>query len=48
MEFTYIEEEYLATLECLDFPEGTVLPEKLEGEDRESSFSGRIRRNQSL
>ena len=38
VEFTYIEEEYLATLECLDFPEGTVLPEKLEGEDRESSF----------
>lgn len=37
-DFTHIEEEYLATLESLDFPEGTVLPEKLEGEDREASF----------
>ena len=32
-DFTHIEEEYLATLKSLDFPEGTVLPERLEGED---------------
>lgn len=37
-DFTHIEEEYLATLKSLDFPEGTVLPEKLEGEDGEASF----------
>lgn len=36
--FTNIEEEYLTTLESLKFPEGTVLPKKLEGEDSEASF----------
>ena len=28
-DFTHIEEEYLSTLKSLDFPEGTVLPEKI-------------------
>lgn len=37
-DFTNIEEEYLTTLESLEFPEGTVLPKKLEGEDSEASF----------
>lgn len=37
-DFTHIEEEYLATLKSLDFPEGTVLPERLEGEDSEAYF----------
>jgi len=37
-DFTHIEEEYLSTLKSLDFPEGTVLPEKLEGEDSKASF----------
>lgn len=37
-DFTHIEEEYLDTLKSLDFPEGTVLPERLEGEDSEASF----------
>lgn len=40
-DFTHIEEEYLATLKSLDFPEGTILPEKLEGEDGEASFQER-------
>ena len=37
-DFTHIEEEYLATLKNLDSPEGTVLPERLEGEDSEAYF----------
>ena len=33
-----IEKEYLESIEKLDWPEGTDLPEKLEGEDTGASF----------
>lgn len=37
-DFTHIEKEYLESIEKLDWPEGTDLPEKLEGEDTGASF----------
>lgn len=37
-DFSHIETEYLETLEKLDWPEGTTLPETLEGEEKSTSF----------
>ena len=37
-DFLHIETEYLETLEKLDWPEGTTLPETLEGEEKSTSF----------
>ena len=37
-DFSHIEKEYLDTLKTLDFPEGTVLPTKLEGEEKDASY----------
>lgn len=37
-DFAHIETEYLKTLEKLDWPEGTTLPETLEGEEKSTSF----------
>ena len=37
-DFAHIETEYLETLEKLDWPEGTTLPETLEGEEKGTSF----------
>ena len=47
-DFTHIEEEYLATLKNLDSPEGTVLPERLEGEDSEAYFQEGYGENERL
>lgn len=41
-DFEHIEKEYLATIEKLNWPDGVTLPDKLEGEDTGTSFSGRI------
>ncbi len=37
-DFEHIEAEYLDTIEELNWPEGVILPEKLEGEDTGASF----------
>lgn len=37
-DFAHIEKEYLESIEKLDWPEGTELLEKLEGEDTGASF----------
>lgn len=37
-DFEHIEAEYLETIDSLDWPEGVVLPERLEGEDTGASF----------
>ena len=37
-DFATIEEEYLTTIESLDWPEGVTLPDALEGEDTGASF----------
>lgn len=37
-DFEHIEAEYLKTIDQLDWPEGFILPEKLEGEDVNASF----------
>ena len=37
-DFDHIEEEYLATIDSLDWPDGVELPKKLENEDTGASF----------
>lgn len=37
-DFEHIEEEYLATIDSLDWPDGVELPKKLENEDTGASF----------
>lgn len=37
-DFATIEEEYLTTIESLNWPEGVTLPDALEGEDTGASF----------
>ena len=37
-DFEHIEEEYLATIDSLNWPDGVTLPDKLEGEDTGASF----------
>lgn len=37
-DFATIEEEYLTTIESLNWPEGVTLPDTLEGEDTGASF----------
>ena len=37
-DFAHIEEEYLATIDSLNWPDGIALPDKLEGEDSKASF----------
>ena len=37
-DFAHIEEEYLATIDSLDWPDGVELPKKLENEDTGASF----------
>lgn len=37
-DFEQIQEEYLETIENLNWPEGVTLPDKLEGEDTSASF----------
>ena len=36
--FAHIEEEYLATIDSLNWPDGIALPDKLEDEDTGASF----------
>ena len=37
-DFAHIEEEYLATIDSLNWPDGITLPDKLEDEDTGASF----------
>lgn len=37
-DFEHIEEEYLATIDSLNWPDGVELPKKLENEDTGASF----------
>ena len=37
-DFEHIEEEYLATIDSLNWPDGITLPDKLEDEDTGASF----------
>lgn len=37
-DFEHIEDEYLATIQNLEWPEGFQLPDSLEGEDKSASF----------
>ena len=37
-DFQHIQEEYLSSLDRLDWPEDVTLPDKLEGEDPDSTF----------
>ena len=37
-DFAHIEEEYLATIDSLNWPDGIALPDKLEDEDTGASF----------
>ena len=37
-DFEHIEEEFLATIDSLNWPDGVTLPDKLEGEDTGASF----------
>ena len=38
-DFEHIEEEYLATIDSLNWPDGVTLPDNLEGEDAGASFN---------